>query len=74
MRLSVVINSQSFAHKVLGNRRSMSLFVQHNLSLETLKTECLDAFGLFDTSLSDVEDQSPEKAIQLKNFFELHHK
>ena len=74
MRLSVVINSHSFAHKILGNRHSMSLYVQHNVSLDTLKTECLDAFGLFDASLSELEDQSPEKAIQLKNYFELFHK
>ena len=73
MHLTVLINSQNFAHKILGNRKQASLYVRHQITLDLLKTEALDAFGLFDGSYGDEMDskESPEKAGFLKSYFKL---
>ena len=73
MNLIVLINSQNFAHKILGNQKQVQLFIRQKITLDLLKTEALDAFGLFDASYGEETEtlESPEKKGFIKSYFRL---
>ena len=74
---NVAISTQNFAHKVQGNRTQKTFQLPRHasrLSLELLKNEALDAFGLFDASLGDSMSDGGEHANEdmiLKEKFSL---
>ena len=73
MYLIVLINSQNFAHKIIGNQKKVQLFVKQKITLDLLKTEAIDAFGLFDASYGEETDtlDSPEKKGFIKSYFSI---
>ena len=62
--MNVAICTESFAHKLLGNKSQTQLYLPLQSStrwtLEGLKGEALDAFGLFDVSLGDGTDMQDD--------------
>lgn len=76
-QVNIAISTQNFAHKVQGNRTQTTFHLPRQasrLSLELLKNEALDAFGLFDVSLGDNMSDGGEhvnKDIILKEKFTL---
>ena len=56
---SVTVMTESYAHKLQGNRTQAILYLNPGqLTLDGLKSEALDAFGLFDISHGDDDSTS----------------
>ena len=54
LQASVALMTESYAHKIQGNRTQAIMYLSpHLLTLDHVKSEALDAFGLFDISHGD---------------------